>query len=150
MKALLKLLLVLVVFAVAVSANYVLRKAQMPPFTSAAGVAFVMALLIGWPSLLLAPVAVLTAVYMLNTALLNRLVENLLANQAALAVFALSTGIVVVAALVGALGGFILRFIVRLLFFRKAKPKAASAPPPAPPAPAATPTPPAAPAPKAS
>ncbi|MDO8530664.1 MAG: hypothetical protein Q7T26_00620 [Dehalococcoidia bacterium] len=146
MKALLKLLLVLVVFAVAVSANYVLRKAQMPPFTSAAGVAFVMALLIGWPSLLMAPVAMLTAVYMLNTALVTRLAENLLANQAALAVFALSTGIVVAAALVGAVAGFILRLIVRLLFFRKAKPKAASAPPPAP---AATPTPPAAPAPKA-
>ncbi|MEK7873581.1 MAG: hypothetical protein AAB502_06970, partial [Chloroflexota bacterium] len=120
------------------------------PFTSAAGVAFVMALLIGWPSLLLAPVAVLTAVFMLNTALGTRLAASLLSNPAALVTFAISTGIVVVAALVGAVAGFILRLIVRLLFFRKAKPKAASAPPPAPPAPAATPTPPAAPAPKAS
>lgn len=147
MKVLLKLVFGLVVILLAIAANYVLRKAQMPPFTSAAGVAFVMALLIGWPSLLLAPVAVLTAVYMLNTALVTRLAANLLLNPAALVTFALSTGIVVVAALVGAVAGFILRLIVRLLFFRKAKPKAASAPPPAP---AATPTPPAAPAPKAS
>lgn len=136
MKVLLKLVIGLAVFLLAISANYVLRKAQMPPFTSAAGVAFVMAMLIGWPSLLLAPIAMLVAVYMLNVGLVSRLAENLLLNQAALVAFAISTAVVVVAAFVGAVAGFILRLIVRLLFFRKRAPKAVAPPSPPSPSPA--------------
>ncbi|MBI4308335.1 MAG: hypothetical protein HY684_05970 [Chloroflexi bacterium] len=134
MKALLKLAIILVAFLLALSANYVLHKAKMPPFTSSTAVGFAMALLIGWPSLLLAPVAMLVAVYMLNTALLGRLAENLLMNQAALVAFALATAVLVVAAFAGAVAGFILRLVVRLLLFRKRKPATASALPPQTPA----------------